>query len=79
MAAFPRRIRRGSGGDVYYFDGVHAGTILPAGSGIGTIMAGLGDGVPYGELSAADFDAIQSYFEGRDRARANQIASAVNA
>lgn len=30
MAAFPRRIRRGSGGDVYYFDGVHAGTILPA-------------------------------------------------
>lgn len=75
---WPRRIRRGTGGPTYYFDGVGAGTLISGGSGINAILDGLGE--PAADvLSTADFDALQAYFQGRDIARAEQIASYVNA
>jgi hypothetical protein len=76
--SWPKRIRRGTGGPTYFFDGVGAGTIIPGNSGINATMDDLGEPAP-DVLPAGDFDNLQAYFQGRDIARAEQIASYVNA
>lgn len=72
----PCRVQRG-GGQSYYFDGVHAMTLL--GGGIGGILAAdPGFDLPLVQLSTADFDALQDYLQARDTVFAQQIANAVN-
>lgn len=70
------RYRRGTGGPVYYFDGVHAGTLIAGNSGVNSALDDAGVDAAQ-VIPTGSFDVIQAYLEGRDLARANQIASAV--
>ncbi len=73
----PCKVRNGSGGTVYYWDGVHAMTTLAG--GVGTVMNTLAGGtLEVYELTTTDFAALQSYLQGRDIAVAQQIASYVD-
>ena len=72
----PCKVQRGTG-TVYYWDGVHAMSTLAG--GVGTIMNTLAGGtLEVYVLSTGDWDALQSYLQGRDIAVAQQIASYVD-
>lgn len=62
--AWPKRIRRGTGGPTHYFDGVGAPSLIVGNSGINAIMDDLGE--PAADVLPVDeFDAIKAFFDAR--------------
>lgn len=61
---WPKRIRRGSGGPVYYFDGVGAPSLIVGNSGINAILDNLGEPAAV-VLSVSDFDDLKAFFDAR--------------
>lgn len=62
----PAKVRKGTSGDWYYFDGVNPMTVLPVGSSVGTSLNTIfGTLDTYTASSTADWDTVQNYLLAR--------------